>query len=90
VASSIDIVVHCELARNGLRRVVEILATSGQVSGALIEASTIFTVQRGALAATGSYPTKTTKFRAAGYDLSSVLSESFVSPQPTVASQGAA
>ena len=64
VASSIDIVVHCELARNGVRRVVEILATSGQVTGSLIEASTIFTVQRGVLAATGSYPTKTAKFRA--------------------------
>jgi pilus assembly protein CpaF len=75
VASSIDIVVHCELARNGTRKIVEILATSGQTSGALVEASTIFALQRGVLAATGSYPTKTAKFRAAGFDLSVVLAE---------------
>jgi pilus assembly protein CpaF len=90
VASSIDIVVHCELARNGLRRVVEILATSGQVSGSIIEANTIFTVQRGALTATGSYPTKTAKFRTAGCDLASVLSESFISTQSQAQSQAQA
>src|SRR6185312_5879434 len=31
VAASIDIVVHCELVRSGERRIVEILAPSGQV-----------------------------------------------------------
>lgn len=73
VASSIDIVVHCELERNGARRIVEILATSGNTSGSLVEASSIFALQRGTLEATGSYPTKTEKFHAGGFDLSAVL-----------------
>jgi pilus assembly protein CpaF len=73
VAASIDIVVHCELVRSGGRRIVEILAPSGQVTGSLIEASTIFAMERGVLTATGSYPTKTTKFRTGGFDLSAVL-----------------
>jgi pilus assembly protein CpaF len=75
VASSIDIVVHCELARNGARRISEIVAPSGQASGSVIEASTIFSSHRGVLTATGSYPTKTAKFRAAGFDPASVLGE---------------
>lgn len=73
VASSIDIVVHCELERNGARRIVEILATSGNTSGSLVEASSIFALQRGTLEATGGYPTKTEKFHAGGFDLSAVL-----------------
>ncbi len=73
VAASVDIVVHCELARNGQRSVTEILAPSGQVTGAVIEASTIFSMKRGLLEPTGSYPTKTTKFRAGGFDPTAVL-----------------
>ena len=73
VAASVDIVVHCELARNGQRSVTEILAPSGQVTGAVIEASTIFSMKRGLLEPTGSYPTKTTKFRAGGFDPMAVL-----------------
>ena len=73
VAASIDIVVHCELLRSGGRRIVEILAPSGQVTGSLIEASTIFATERGVLTATGGYPTKTAKFLTGGFDLSSVL-----------------
>jgi pilus assembly protein CpaF len=74
VASSVDIVVHCELDRSGQRRVTEIVAPSGQVTAGIIEASTVFSMRRGVLHATGSYPTKTTKFEASGFDLSSVLS----------------
>lgn len=73
VASSVDIVVHCELDRSGQRRVTEIVAPSGQVTAGIIEASTVFSMRRGVLRATGSYPTKTTKFEAGGFDLSSVL-----------------
>ncbi|CAN5263128.1 ATPase, T2SS/T4P/T4SS family [soil metagenome] len=68
VASSIDVVVHCELLRNGRRRVTEILAPSGQVSDGVIEASPIFTLEAGSLEPTGSHPSKTEKFVAAGYD----------------------
>jgi pilus assembly protein CpaF len=75
VASCIDIVVHCELARSGKRRVVEIIAPSGQASGTVIEASTIFALHRDELVAAGGYPMKTAKFRAAGFDPASVLAE---------------
>jgi pilus assembly protein CpaF len=75
VAASVDIVVHCELARNGQRRITEILAPSGFVTGGtIVEASLIFGLQRGVLGATGSYPTRTGKFDAGGFDLASILS----------------
>jgi pilus assembly protein CpaF len=78
VASCIDIVVHCEMDRRGARRIVEILAPSGQVSGTsghggVIEASTIFALEGRDLVATGGYPTKLAKFRSAGLDPSIVL-----------------
>ncbi|TFB57371.1 CpaF family protein [Cryobacterium sp. TMT2-17-1] len=73
VAGCIDIVVHCEIDRHGRRRVTEILAPSGQLSGAMIEASPIFLAQRGALEPTGGYPTKLAKFHAAGLDPAIVL-----------------
>ncbi|MHC5796972.1 CpaF family protein [Lacisediminihabitans sp. FW035] len=74
VAASVDIVVHCELARNGQRRITEILAPSGFVTGGtIVEASLIFGQQRGVLTATGSYPTRTGKFEAGGFDLASIL-----------------
>ncbi len=73
VASVIDVVVHLELQRSGARRVTEIIAPSGSVTGSVIEASTLFSLAHGVLEATGSYPTKTGKFTAAGYDLAAVL-----------------
>ena len=68
VASCIDIVVHCELARSGRRRVTEIIAPSGQSTSMVIEASPIFGMRGGTLEATGGYPAKLAKFRAAGLD----------------------
>ena len=74
VAASVDIVVHCELTRNGQRLITEILAPSGLVTGGtLVEASLIFGLQRGVLTVTGSYPTRTAKFDAGGFDLASIL-----------------
>jgi pilus assembly protein CpaF len=73
VASSVDIVVHCELARSGQRRVTEIVAPSGQVTAGVIEVSTIFAMERGVLEPTGSFPTKSGKFLAGGFDLAAVL-----------------
>ena len=74
VAASVDIVVHCELARNGQRRITEILAPSGFVTGStVVEASLIFGMQGGVLSVTGSYPSRTGKFDAAGFDLTSIL-----------------
>jgi pilus assembly protein CpaF len=79
VAGSIDIVVHCELERNGQRRVVEIIAPSGQSNGSVLETSAIFALQRGMLEPTGGYPSRTIKFRRAGFDPASVLSDVRVS-----------
>lgn len=76
VASTIDMVVHCELERSGKRRITEIVAPSGQVSGSVIETSTIFALQDGVLEPTGSYPVRTSKFRASGFDPVTVLSRS--------------
>jgi pilus assembly protein CpaF len=75
VAGCIDIVVHCEMNRHGHRRVSEILALSGQVTGALIEASPIFAVSEGQLRPTGGYPTKLAKFHAHAFDPAIVLRE---------------
>ena len=69
VASSMNVVVHCELQR----RVVEIVAASGQSVGSVLEASSIFALRDGELQATGGYPARTTKFQRAGFDPSAVL-----------------
>ena len=50
VASSMNVVVHCELQR----RVVEIVAASGQSVGSVLEASSIFALRDGELQATGA------------------------------------
>jgi pilus assembly protein CpaF len=73
VASVIDVVVHCELLRDGRRRVREIVAPSGNVSGSVVEASTIFAVERRELVHTGGFPTRRTKFELAGFDPAIVL-----------------
>jgi pilus assembly protein CpaF len=73
VASCIDVVVHCGLERGGRRRVVEILTPTGQIMGSRIEASAIFTLEHGTLEPTGGYPSKMEKFRASGFDPSTVL-----------------
>jgi len=73
VASSVDVVVHCELQRSGRRRVTEILAPSGRVTSGVIEASPIFLLENGLLEPTGSHPSKIEKFRASGLDPVAVL-----------------
>ncbi|MBC7590882.1 MAG: CpaF family protein [Salinibacterium sp.] len=76
VASCIDIVVHCELDSSGRRRVVEIVAPSGQVTSGVIEASPIFQVGRSGHEPTGGYPSRSVKFQAAGFDPATVLAGS--------------
>ncbi len=73
VAACIDIVVHCELERSGRRRVVEIVAPSGHVTSGVFEASSIFALSNGVLEHTGGYPSRTSKFHAAGLDPAVVL-----------------
>jgi pilus assembly protein CpaF len=73
VAQCVDIVVFCALERDGTRRVTEILAPSGVVNAGVIEASPIFALRDGRLAATGGYPAKREKFAASGLDPAIVL-----------------
>ena len=73
VAGCIDIVLHCEMDRHGRRRVTEIIAPSGQLTGSAIEASPLFLMKDGVLEHTGGFPTKLAKFRAAGLDPAEVL-----------------
>ena len=78
VASSVDLVVHCELLRGGTRRVTEVLALSGALcapasEGGVIESSRIFALQDGVLRATGGVPPRTAKFTAAGFDAGELL-----------------
>ena len=74
VASCVDLVVQCDI-RGGARRVVEIVAPTGNSTTNVIEASTIFALSRGELTAAGGYP-RSAKFTAAGFDPASVLSVS--------------
>ena len=73
VAACIDLVVFCELARDGARHVSEILALSGAVNAGVIEASPVFERSDGELRATGAHPGKLAKYRAAGFDPAIVL-----------------
>jgi pilus assembly protein CpaF len=75
VASSIDVVVHCELTREGRRRVVEIVAPTGRVTTEGIESTTLFELHRAQLEATGAHPARIAKFRSAGVELGAVLVE---------------
>ncbi len=74
VASSIDLVVHCELTKEGRRRVVEIVAPSGRVSDG-IEAATLFELRQNRLEATGQLPGRVEKFRRSGFDVPAFLRE---------------
>ena len=73
VASSIDMVVHCELDRHGRRRIREIVMPTGTVLGAHLEAVTIVDIRDGVLTPTGLMPTRLHKFETAGFDPSAVL-----------------
>ena len=74
VAASIDVVVHCELTKEGRRRVVEMVAPSGRVSDG-IEAVTLFELRHNRLEATGELPARVGKFRRAGFDVPAFLTE---------------
>ncbi len=73
VASSIDVVVHCELDRHGYRRIREIVMPTGVIHGASLEARTIYDIQDGSLAPRGVMPPRLHKFETAGFDPASVL-----------------
>ncbi|NQX12868.1 CpaF family protein [Microbacteriaceae bacterium VKM Ac-2855] len=73
VANCVDLVVHCERDRHGRRRIGEILAVTGAVTGSVIEASPIFVLRDGELRASGSHPARMGKYHAAGIDPAAIL-----------------
>ncbi|WP_353988335.1 CpaF family protein [Ruicaihuangia caeni] len=73
VARCIDVVVHCELARDGSRRVVEIIAPTGRASDGEIEAEPIFRRREGRLQSTGIRPARAGKFEVHGFDVEALL-----------------
>lgn len=73
VASSIDLVVHAELQRDGRRRIVEVLAPSGRVVGGVVDAVTLFALDGDALVATGELPPRMSGFERAGVDPAPIL-----------------
>ncbi|NEM90543.1 CpaF family protein [Galbitalea soli] len=68
IAHTVDIVVHCERLANGQRRVAQVIAPTGAVSGAVVEADVIVDTRAGRVEWTGSVPQRRTKFAAAGQD----------------------
>jgi pilus assembly protein CpaF len=73
VASCIDLIVHCELDRRGMRRVSEICAPTGSVVGPAIPVERLFARIDGTLRATGTLPPRPEKYDAAGLDPRLVL-----------------
>jgi pilus assembly protein CpaF len=62
VASSIDLVVHAELERTGHRRVVQIVAPTGEVVDGAIAATSVFELRGGRLQPTGATPVRMAKY----------------------------
>jgi len=75
VASSIDIVVHQALERDGARRVREILAVPGRVEGDVVEAADIFVTRGGLLRRADGFPPHIDRFERAGYDVPALLAQ---------------
>lgn len=73
VASSIDIVVHAALERDGVRRVREIVALPGRVEADVVEIADIFTQRAGQLVRADGFPPHVDRFERAGYDIAGIL-----------------
>lgn len=75
IASCVDVVVHCELLRDGRRRVREIHAPTGTVVDGRVDTVAVFESRDGMLLPTGRAPGRLDKFVAAGLDPRIVLGE---------------
>ncbi|NLI04413.1 MAG: CpaF family protein [Actinomycetaceae bacterium] len=73
VARSVDLIVHIERARDGRRRVKEILGLTGRVDGEVIETAEIFVERAGQLVRGSGMPPHGDLFATAGYDLAELL-----------------
>jgi len=73
VAAAIDLVVHLDLDRDGVRRTREIIALAGRVEAGMIETSSLFERREDQLVRADGYPPHEDRFRRAGYDLHTLL-----------------
>ncbi len=75
VASSIDIVVHAALERDGRRTVREISAVPGRVEGDVVEIADLFVRRQGELRRADGFPPHVDRFERAGFDLPALLAQ---------------
>ena len=75
VASSIDLVIHTALERDGVRRVREIAAIPGRCEGDVVEMADIFVRRGGELQRADGFPPHIERFDAAGYRLPELLAK---------------
>ncbi|MEJ5946178.1 ATPase, T2SS/T4P/T4SS family [Pseudokineococcus basanitobsidens] len=73
VASSVDLVVHLALDRDGRRCVREVVAVPGRVEDDVVEVADLFTTVGGALVRADGYPPHEDRFERAGHDLRALL-----------------
>ena len=73
VASSIDLVLHTALDRDGKRRVREIAAVPGRCEGDVVEMADIFSRKGGELVRADGFPPHVERFAAAGFDIAQLL-----------------
>jgi pilus assembly protein CpaF len=73
VASCVDLVVHVVLDGDGVRRVREVIALPGRVEQDIVEVADIFTTRDGRLVRAEGFPPHQQRFRAAGFELASLL-----------------
>ncbi|MEO5608570.1 MAG: ATPase, T2SS/T4P/T4SS family [Ornithinibacter sp.] len=75
VASSIDIVVHAALERDGRRTVREIVAVPGRVEGDVVEIADLFLRRDGELCRADGFPPHLDRFERAGFDVPALLAQ---------------
>jgi pilus assembly protein CpaF len=75
VASSVDIVVHQAIDRDGVRRVHEIVGVPGRIEGDVVEIADLFVSRGGRLTRADGFPPHTERFERAGYDLSVLMAQ---------------
>ncbi|GAA2035611.1 ATPase, T2SS/T4P/T4SS family [Pseudokineococcus marinus] len=73
VASSVDLVVHVALDRDGRRRVREVVAVPGRVEDGVVEVADVFTTAAGDLVRADGFPPHEDRFERAGHDLRALL-----------------
>ncbi|WP_296667964.1 ATPase, T2SS/T4P/T4SS family [Demequina sp.] len=73
VASAIDLVVHLDLGRDGVRRVREIVGVSGRVESGVIELSEIYVRRDGVLTRGSGFPPHPDRFAGRGLELAELL-----------------